>query len=106
MRACPNCGYVDPPEWRQVPWKFDVDFCHSEDFARLHPELYKKLMKGHKVVFDEHFAYRFSGKSRKAVWRVWRKLYEWGGMSAFNIPMESVTHKRDPYQRKLNETKT
>ena len=102
MRVCPGCGYVDPPEWRQVPWKFDVDGCHTEDFARLHPEQYQQLMNGHKVVFDDDFAYRFSGKSKKFVWRVWRKLYEWGGKSAFNVPMESVIHNRDPFQTRLN----
>ena len=101
MRTCPECGYVDDPLWRQVPWKFDVDFCHTNDFAKLKPELYKKLKRGHKVVLDECFAYRFSGKAKKAVWRVWRKMYEWGGMSAFNIPMESVARKHDPFQKKM-----
>jgi len=113
MRACPNtvtcpncdeeikCGHVDPEEWRQVPWKFEVDFCHTEDFARLHPDLYKQLESGRKVVLDETFAYRYSGKSKKAVWRVWRKLYEWGGMSAFNIPMEAARHKFDSLQLSL-----
>lgn len=113
MRACPNvvkcpgcgreipCGHVDPPYWRQVPWKFEVDMCWTDDFKRLNPEQYKRLMKGHKFAFDECFAYRFSGKARKIVWRVWIKLYEAGGKSAFNIPMEACLHKRDPFQQKF-----
>jgi len=101
LRVCPECGHVDNPLWRQVPWKFDVDFCHSLDFENLHPELYKKLVKGHKIVCDNTFAYRFSGKPRKAVWRVWKKMYECGGKSAFNIPMEGCLHKKDPFQKKL-----
>lgn len=103
MRICPNCKHVDPPEWRQVPWKFDVDGCHSEDFAKMHPDLHEKLLKGHKVVCDENFAYQFSGKSRKFVWRVWKKMYEWGGKSAFNVPMESVIHKKDPFLKKISD---
>jgi len=96
MRVCPECGHVDPPEWRQVPWKFDTDHCHTEDFARMHPEEYEKLMRGHEVVCDEHFCYQFSGKARKVVWRVWKKMFEVGGKSAFHIPMEAAMHKRDP----------
>lgn len=103
MRACPKCGHVDPPEWRQVPWKFDTDHCWTEDFEKLHPAEYEQLMRGHEVVCDEHFCYRFSGKSRKVVWRVWKKMFEWGGKSAFNIPMEAAEHKRDPFQKQLME---
>lgn len=101
MRVCPKCGHVDDPLWRQVPWKFDVDFCHTEDFARMHPDLYEELCSGHEFAFDETFAYMFSGKSRKVVWRVWRKMYEWGGKSAFHVPMEAISHKRDPFQREI-----
>jgi len=103
MRACPNCGHVDPPEWRQVPWKFEVDGCHTEDFAKMHPKEYSRLMKGHYIVCDATFAYRFSGKSKKFVWRVWKKLYASGGKSAFNVPMEAALHKIDPLQRGITE---
>ncbi|MBA7708216.1 hypothetical protein ES703_117108 [subsurface metagenome] len=101
MRVCPECGYTDPPCWRQVPWKFDTDFARTDDFKRLHPEVYRKLEIGHKIVCDEHFAYRFSGKAKIVVWRVWKKAYECGGKSAFNIPMERALHKLDQFQRKL-----
>lgn len=88
MRCCPKCGYIDPPEWRRFPWKWDVDFCKTEDFKILHLDLYEKLVAGHEIVFDNNFAYRFSGKAKLVVWRVWIKLWEWGGRSAFSTPME------------------
>jgi len=102
MRVCPKCGHVDPPYWRQVPWKFDTDMCWTDDFKRLHPKQYERLMKNHEFAFDECFAYTFSGKAREVVWRVWIKMFEAGGKSAFHIPMEAALHKKDPYQQKLH----
>jgi len=102
LRVCPKCGHIDPPYWRQVPWKFDTDMCWTEDFKNLHPEVHAKLEKGHEIVCDDHFAYKFSGKPKTIVWRVWKQSYLDGGKSAFSIPMESVNHRKDPYQQKLS----
>jgi len=76
--------------------------CWTEDFKNLHPEVHAKLEKGHEIVCDDHFAYKFSGKPKTIVWRVWKQSYLDGGKSAFSIPMESVNHRKDPYQQKLS----
>jgi hypothetical protein len=106
MRVCPNCGYVDPPEWRGDRYRWEKDYCTLEDFKRLHPDLAARLLAGHRVVCDEHFAYRLRGRARNYVERIWIKLYLTFGMSVFNAggrQVEHVDHSKDLFQKKLLE---
>lgn len=106
MRVCPKCGYVDPPEWRGDRWRWEKDYCTLEDFKRLHADLAAQLLDGHRVVTDFHFAYRLRGRARNYVERIWIKLYETFGMSAFNAGgrwVERVKHSDDPFQKRVLE---
>lgn len=106
MRVCPNCGYVDPPEWKGDRWRWEKDYCHIEDFRRLHLELAARLLAGHRVVTDHCYAYRLRGRARNYVERIWILLYETFGMSAFNAGgrmVEHVDHSQDPFQKKLQK---
>jgi len=108
MRVCPKCGYVDDARWRQDRWRWEKDWCTLEDFRVMYPKLAKELENGRRVVVDSCFAYRLRGKARHLVERVWVKLYEWGGNSAFGMGVamsgEKVHHMFDPFQKKLFET--
>jgi len=103
MRVCPECGYVDPAEWRHSKYSYWIDFCTVEYFQKAHPELFKRLRQGEKLVEDKNYVYRMSGKKR----RVERKaLIDYGHQ--FSIDMEKghkddtrPIWKRDPNQKKL-----
>jgi len=83
MRVCPKCGFVDPPEWRHSRYSYWIDFCKTEDFKCLEPEMAKELLNGKKTVEDKNYVYRMTKNGR----RIERKAlvdygYQW------NIPME------------------
>ena len=85
MRVCPECGHIDPPEWRHSRYSYWIDFCLKEDFVKMHPKLAKELLSGEKMVEDKNYVYRKTKNDR----RVERKAlvdygYQW------IIPMERV----------------
>jgi len=45
MRECPNCGYKDPPYWRNVRFRIFTSCCSLEDFAIINPVLALKISK-------------------------------------------------------------
>ena len=105
MRICPKCGYQEPLEWRHDFWHADKDYCRTEDFRCLQPDLAKALDAGHKVVIDEFYAYRKRGKGKLFVERIPRSLVE-VDQDAWNVrgsKMEKVKHDFDPFQQKLCE---
>lgn len=44
MRECPNCGYKDPPYWRNVRFRLFTSCCHLEDFKLLKPKLAEQIV--------------------------------------------------------------
>lgn len=44
MRECPNCGYMDPPYWRNVRFRIFTSVCTLEDFKLLHPDLAERIV--------------------------------------------------------------
>ena len=101
MRVCPKCGHNDPPYWRPARHSNPdgtTDICHINDLEFHEPNLAEKLKHNRGVVVqDETFAY-YLGKRAVHVKRVWKKLVEWGGKSAFNIPYEHTRKHADPFQ--------
>lgn len=80
MRICPHCGYQDPWYWRPRPWDPDDDYCYLTDFVNLEPSLCLLLMGGEKVVEDDFYTYRLSGRGKAFVTRrptVVFKQYGW-----------------------------
>jgi len=94
MRVCPECGYIDPPEWRHHRWSYWIDICHIEDFKRLLPKLAEELLKGVKLVEDKDNIYRLYAKGRKFVQRKAKVDYGY----QWEPPMESVNH--NPFKSK------
>ena len=104
MKVCPNCGYVDSSHWRQNRWRTQVEFLPLMEFREEQSELARDLEAGKPFVKDGNYAYRLSAKGKWIVERVWIKLLEAGGKSAFHIPAERViTHLQDIYQKKLTD---
>jgi len=102
VRVCPKCGYRDPPFWRPAAWRrnYEVDVCHISDLEFNDPKLAARI-KAHQgeYISDETFTYRLPPKS-PWVYRIWKKLYEIGGPSAF-VRLEA--HKPLDLNRKLTE---
>ncbi len=104
MKVCPNCGHVDITHWRQNRWRTQVEFIELSEFKEQDKWLALDLESGHPFVTDKNYAYRLSGRQKWIVERVWIKLFEVGGKSAFHIPAERVNQFEDPWQTKLVNT--
>jgi len=94
MRVCPNCGYVDPLYWKKAHFnnpQGDVEVARIDELE-LHEPHIAELVKDHEAHVRCPFAYYLAPQ---AIWvkRIWAKLYEDGGLSAFNIPHD-WTHRR------------
>ena len=68
MRECPNCGYKDPPYWRNVRFRIFTSCCSLEDFKTLHKELGMRIEKeinviGHGHKGQESYIYHLVKKS-------------------------------------------
>jgi len=103
MRVCPKCGYVEYEYWRQNRWRTNVEFTKPEEFQHNTPDLYQQLMNGVPTVFDKNYAYRFCGKKKRVVERVWLVEYQVDPKHAFSIPREHKDHVMDLKQRRLLE---
>ena len=97
MRICPNCGYVDPPEWKNCRWQLYTEYMTFEDFEMLYPKLAIILKKFPKLITDNCNGYHLTKSGH--VHRVPKylcingKFYHGG----------STTEKpKDPFQKKLS----
>jgi len=113
MRVCPECGYVDPPEWRHSRFSYWLDICYVDDFERLNPELGKKLRKAKRgfVVEDKDYWYRI-GKNGVYVER--KAKIDLGNANQWREKREKARRRTpvtdfrsywriDPIQRKIGE---
>jgi len=97
MKACPECGYRDPPYWRHHRWQQHIDFCHIEDLAENKHELAEKLKPNSAEAEDEYNFYRHTDKG-PWIYR-WSKEY---GKKGYHLNFEKY-RSRDPHQKKLGE---
>jgi len=74
LRECEKCGTVDPPYWLPHFKDREKDVCHLDDFARIEPGLYQKLLVERGTVIRGVYAYKISGG--KVVLRLWLPLYK------------------------------
>jgi len=105
MKVCPNCGFVDPDYWLPSRWRI-TEYCRIEDLEQNESGIAKSLMekKPMEIVTDQFYAYRMNETG--FVERIWVKLYEVGGKSAFNLSREARHFNpkfRHPKQKTLFE---
>ena len=62
MRVCPKCGYIDPPEWKHIPFSYYLDGCAFEEFKLIKPNLASQIING--LVDDDIYVYRLSKNKR------------------------------------------
>ena len=89
MRVCPQCGYIDPPEWKHSKYSYWIDNCIFEDFENLNPDLAKVLLEN-KFTEDKYYFYRITKNKH----RVERKAKADYG-NQWTIPMERATKKHN-----------
>lgn len=63
MRVCPQCGFIDPPEWKHCKYSYHIDACTFENFKLLFPKLAENLKKGGDITEDANYYYRLTKKS-------------------------------------------
>lgn len=100
MRVCPKCGYEDPHIWRPNRWRHETDFTSWADFQEFYPPLANELVKG-EITTDSFYAYRRPLRARHIVERITLTLFKSVGKKGFHSTMEHVSHKQDPFQKKL-----
>ena len=111
LRECEKCGTVDPPYWLPHFKDREKDVCHLDDFARIEPGLYQKLLVERGTVIRGVYAYKISGG--KVVLRLWLPLYKARKNSFRQVVgyFDGATleyawrrdARRDPAQTKLDE---
>lgn len=109
MRVCPKCGHLDPAYWLPSRWR-TTEYCRIEDLESGEEvevaELLKKVAPM-EIVTDHASAYRMNEVG--FVERVWIKMYESGGKSAFNLSREAHHFNPEyahPSQQKLSDCPT
>ena len=103
MKVCCKCGFVDPNYWLPSRWR-TTEYCRIDDLEQNERQVAEKLeiVEPMEIVTDEFYAYRMNEAG--FVERVWIKLYEAGGKSAFNTSREAHHFNpeyRHPKQKKL-----
>lgn len=71
MRVCPKCGFVDPPEWKNLHFQLYHEYMTLEDFKQLYPQMAELLLEQQQkvgtknIIFDEkkHHAYHLTKAS-------------------------------------------
>ncbi len=110
MKVCPECGYVEPFEWRATTWHATQgnECCRLTDLMNLNKELAEELKAKFDVpgkytadkttVVKKHYAYRIS---KTGVWviRRWIEIYKIQGWK--DIPAERRKPAKDNNQQKL-----
>ena len=98
MKVCPECGYIEPFEWRATTWHSTQgnDCCRLSDLENMDPELSQLLKDAWRsnrkvsseacTVIQKHYAYRIS---KTGIWviRRWIEIYKIQGWK--DIPAES-----------------
>ena len=56
MRKCPNCGFQEPPIWRQTLRRLYTEYCHIDDLETWDKELAAQLREK-KYVFKDGVKY-------------------------------------------------
>ncbi len=81
MRECPQCGYVDPPYWRNRLFDYEVDICNIEDVFQMNFDLYLKLVTApkHSTIVESPYCYRLTKTGW--VYRIWESLFKVRGWS-------------------------
>jgi hypothetical protein len=62
MRECPNCGYINPPYWRNVRFRIFTSCCHLEDFKQLKPALAERITTEIDLI-EDHYIYHLVKKA-------------------------------------------
>jgi len=60
MKICPKCGFVDPPEWRNLHFQLYTEYMKLEDFEQLYPQLAAQLKANPYIIFDKYNAYHLT----------------------------------------------
>jgi len=96
MRTCPNCGFADPPQWKNVPFRLYGEYMTFAEFKELYPQIAEELVKNPKLVFDKYNGYHLTRAGY--VHRVPKQFCVDG-----KFYHESSTHEKpkDPFQKKL-----
>jgi len=103
MKVCSKCGFVDPDYWLPSRWR-TTEYCRIEDLEQNEVGIAKVLKEKEpmEIVTSNYHAYRMNEAG--FVERVWIKLYEAGGKSAFNMSREAHHFNptyRHPQQQKI-----
>lgn len=104
MRTCPNCGFKDPLEWKNLHFQLYHEYMTLEDFKRIYPKLaaellrQQKLKKTKNILFDDFNAYHLTNAGY--VHRVPRELCPNGKWFHASSLYEKP---KDPFQKKLME---
>ncbi len=101
MRVCPDCGCVDPPEWKNLHFQLYTEYMIFDDFNRLYPKLAAELKKNPYLIFDEKKFNAYHLTKAGYVHRVPNVLIIDGKWYHGGNTTEKP--KKDPFQRKLGE---
>ncbi|MGD6808589.1 MAG: hypothetical protein ACQCN3_02710 [Candidatus Bathyarchaeia archaeon] len=63
MRECPECGYKDPPYWRNVRFRIFTSCCGIDDFAILFPKLAKRIVTEINIA-HKNYIYHYVKKAK------------------------------------------
>ena len=96
MRVCPECGYVDPPEWKNTRWQLYTEYMTFEDFQTLYPNQAAALKENPKLVTDDVNGYHLTKSGH--VHRVPKYLCING---KFYHGSSTTEKPKDPFQQKL-----
>lgn len=81
MRECPNCGYIDPPYWRNRLFDYEVEICNIEELKSILPSVAMKLEaspRGHTI---EEGVYGYRLTKTGWVYRLWLPILKVRGWS-------------------------
>lgn len=71
MRICPNCGFEDPPMWRQNRWVSDVSYGRIEDFQAEY-KWFANIRPGE--ILSDTYCFYYRGKKQRAFVYRWPKI--------------------------------
>jgi len=103
MRICPKCGFVDPPEWKNLHFQLYHEYMIFDDFQRLYPQLAARLKQNPKIIFDDKKQNAYHLTKAGYVHRVPAYLItdekKWFHASSL------YEKPKDPFQKKLADKK-
>ena len=96
MRVCPECGYRDPLEWRNLRFRLYAEYISLDDFTQLYPELAAQLKENPKCVCDSAHCYHLTKSGhvhRVPAYLCINGKFYYGG--------NTLEKPKDPFQKKL-----